>query len=56
VVDFLHATTIAVVREVPLERLRHAVPSFPTRSEIWLSLFEQAGRQDHTRVDAEAVR
>jgi hypothetical protein len=23
---------------VPLERLRHAVPAFPTRSEIWLSL------------------
>jgi dihydrolipoamide dehydrogenase len=43
VVDFLHAATIAVVGEVPLERLRHAVPSFPTRSEIWLSLFEQAG-------------
>jgi dihydrolipoamide dehydrogenase len=43
VVDFLHAATIAVVGEVPLDRLRHAVPSFPTRSEIWLSLFEQAG-------------
>jgi dihydrolipoamide dehydrogenase len=43
VVDFLHAATIAVVGEVPLERLRHAVPAFPTRSEIWLSLFEQAG-------------
>jgi hypothetical protein len=26
----------------PLERLRHAVPPFPTRSEIWLSLLEQA--------------
>jgi dihydrolipoamide dehydrogenase len=38
VADFLHAATIAVVGEVPLERLRHAVPAFPTRSEIWLSL------------------
>jgi dihydrolipoamide dehydrogenase len=28
---------------VPLERLRHAVPAFPTRSEIWLRLLEQAG-------------
>ncbi|WP_028062609.1 dihydrolipoyl dehydrogenase family protein [Solirubrobacter soli] len=38
VADFLHAATIAIVGEVPLERLRHAVPSFPTRSEIWLKL------------------
>jgi pyruvate/2-oxoglutarate dehydrogenase complex dihydrolipoamide dehydrogenase (E3) component len=38
VADFLHAATIAVVGEVPVERLRHAVPAFPTRSEIWLQL------------------
>ena len=38
VADFLHAATIAIVGEVPFERLRHAVPSFPTRSEIWLQL------------------
>ena len=38
IADFLHAATIAIVGEVPLERLRHAVPSFPTRSEIWLKL------------------
>jgi pyruvate/2-oxoglutarate dehydrogenase complex dihydrolipoamide dehydrogenase (E3) component len=43
VVDFLHAATIAVVGEIPLERLRHAVPPFPTRSELWLALLEQAG-------------
>ena len=43
IADFLHAATIAVAVEVPLERLRHAVPPFPTRSEIWLSLLEQAG-------------
>jgi pyruvate/2-oxoglutarate dehydrogenase complex dihydrolipoamide dehydrogenase (E3) component len=43
VADFLHAATIAVVGEVPLTRLRHAVPAFPTRSEIWLQLLEQAG-------------
>jgi pyruvate/2-oxoglutarate dehydrogenase complex dihydrolipoamide dehydrogenase (E3) component len=41
--DLLHAATVAVVGEVPLERLRHAVPSFPTRSEIWLYLLEQYG-------------
>jgi pyruvate/2-oxoglutarate dehydrogenase complex dihydrolipoamide dehydrogenase (E3) component len=38
VADFLHAATIAIVGEVPVERLRHAVPSFPTRSEVWLKL------------------
>jgi pyruvate/2-oxoglutarate dehydrogenase complex dihydrolipoamide dehydrogenase (E3) component len=43
VADFLHAATIAVVGEVPLERLRHAVPAFPTRSEVWLQLLDQAG-------------
>jgi dihydrolipoamide dehydrogenase len=43
VADMLHAATIAIVGEVPLDRLRHAVPSFPTRSEIWLSLLKQAG-------------
>ncbi len=41
VADFLHAATIAVVAEVPLEKLWHAVPSFPTRSEVWLKLFEE---------------
>ena len=43
VADFLHAATIAVVAEVPLERLAHAVPSFPTRSEVWLYLLEELG-------------
>lgn len=43
VADFLHAATIAVVGEVPLERLWHAVPSFPTRSEVWLRLMEEYG-------------
>ena len=41
--DFLHAATIAVLGEVPLERLWHAVPSYPTRSEIWLKLLEEYG-------------
>jgi pyruvate/2-oxoglutarate dehydrogenase complex dihydrolipoamide dehydrogenase (E3) component len=41
--EMLHAATVAIVGEVPLERLRHAVPCFPTRSEIWLSLLESAG-------------
>jgi pyruvate/2-oxoglutarate dehydrogenase complex dihydrolipoamide dehydrogenase (E3) component len=43
IADFLHAATIAVVGEVPLARLRHAIPAFPTRSEIWLYLFNELG-------------
>jgi dihydrolipoamide dehydrogenase len=41
--DFLHAATIAVVAEVPLDRLRHAVAAYPSRSEIWLKLLEEYG-------------
>ena len=41
--DFLHAATIAIVGEVPLPKLRHAVAAYPTRSEIWLKLLEAAG-------------
>ncbi len=40
VAEALHAATIAVIAEVPLERLWHAVPCFPTRSEMWLNLLE----------------
>jgi dihydrolipoamide dehydrogenase len=43
VADFLQAATIAIVGEVPIARLRHAVPAFPTRSEIWLQLFNRLG-------------
>ncbi|MFC7591829.1 NAD(P)/FAD-dependent oxidoreductase [Nonomuraea antimicrobica] len=41
--ELLHAATIAVTAEVPLDRLWHAVPSFPTVSEIWLRLLEAYG-------------
>jgi dihydrolipoamide dehydrogenase len=40
VADMLHAATIAIVGEVPADRLKHAVPSFPTVSEVWLKLIE----------------
>ena len=43
VAESLHAATIAVVGEVPLATLWHAVPAFPTRSELWLRLFEAYG-------------
>jgi dihydrolipoamide dehydrogenase len=38
--DFLHAATIAIVGEVPLAKLRHAVAAYPSRSEVWLKLLE----------------
>lgn len=40
VAELLHSATIAIVGEVPLERLWHAVPAYPTISEIWLRLLE----------------
>jgi dihydrolipoamide dehydrogenase len=43
VAELLHAATIAVVAEVPLDRLWHAVPAYPTVSEVWLRLLEGAG-------------
>jgi pyruvate/2-oxoglutarate dehydrogenase complex dihydrolipoamide dehydrogenase (E3) component len=43
VAESLHAATIAMIGEVPLERLWHAVPCFPTRSELWLYLLEAYG-------------
>jgi pyruvate/2-oxoglutarate dehydrogenase complex dihydrolipoamide dehydrogenase (E3) component len=41
--ELLHGATIAVVAEVPLDLLWHAVPSFPTISEVWLRLMEEYG-------------
>ncbi|MGW4484446.1 dihydrolipoyl dehydrogenase family protein [Amycolatopsis sp. NPDC004368] len=43
VAELLHSATIAVVGEVPLDRLWHAVPAFPTISEVWLRLLEAYG-------------
>ncbi|HEY3552932.1 MAG TPA: NAD(P)/FAD-dependent oxidoreductase, partial [Solirubrobacterales bacterium] len=39
--DFLQAATVAIVGEVPIARLRHAVAPYPSRSEIWLKLVEK---------------
>ncbi|GGH37099.1 dihydrolipoyl dehydrogenase family protein [Microbacterium album] len=41
--ELLHAATIAIVGEVPLARLWHAVPAYPTLSEFWLRLLEEYG-------------
>ena len=40
VVEMLHSATIAVAGHVPIARLWHAVPCFPTVSEVWLRLLE----------------
>lgn len=39
--EMLHAATIAIVGKVPVSTLRHAVPVFPTASEIWLELLKR---------------
>lgn len=38
--ELIHSATIAVAGEVPISRLWHAVPSYPTISEVWLRLLE----------------
>ncbi|OBH98980.1 NAD(P)/FAD-dependent oxidoreductase [Mycobacterium sp. E2733] len=40
VTEMLHSATIAVAGQVPIDRLWHAVPCFPTVSEVWLRLLE----------------
>lgn len=43
--ELLHAATIAIVGRVPIHVLRHAVPSYPTASELWLRLLEELPRE-----------
>ncbi|KQO07601.1 pyridine nucleotide-disulfide oxidoreductase [Agreia sp. Leaf244] len=45
VAELLHAATIAIAGEVPIDRLWHAVPAYPTVSEVWLRLLETYGRK-----------
>ncbi|WP_213814195.1 NAD(P)/FAD-dependent oxidoreductase [Glaciihabitans sp. dw_435] len=45
VAELLHAATIAIAAEVPLDRLWHAIPAYPTVSEVWLRLLETYGRE-----------
>ncbi|BCB73790.1 NAD(P)/FAD-dependent oxidoreductase [Phytohabitans flavus] len=42
--ELLQAATVAVVAQVPLDRLWHAVPAYPTINEVWLRLLETYGR------------
>jgi dihydrolipoamide dehydrogenase len=43
--ELLHSATVAIVGSVPVHALRHAVPSFPTASELWLRLLESLPRE-----------
>ena len=43
VAELLHSATIAITGEVTMDTLWHAVPSFPTLSEVWLRLMEAYG-------------
>jgi pyruvate/2-oxoglutarate dehydrogenase complex dihydrolipoamide dehydrogenase (E3) component len=43
VADLLHASTVAIAAGVTLGRLVHAVPSFPTMTEVYLTLIDAAG-------------
>lgn len=47
--ELLHAATIAIVGRVPVHVLRHAVPSYPTASELWLRLLEELPRDYRLR-------
>jgi dihydrolipoamide dehydrogenase len=52
----LHSATIAIVGEVPIDRLQHAVAAFPTLSEVWLELYLAylAARRSSASDSAEA--
>ena len=50
VAELLQAATIAVVAEVPLSTLAHAIAAFPTRSELWLKFLEAYEREHHTTL------
>ncbi|MGW8376614.1 NAD(P)/FAD-dependent oxidoreductase [Streptomyces sp. ODS28] len=39
--ELLHSATLAIAGEIPLDRLWHAVPAYPTISEIWLRFLEE---------------
>ena len=49
--DMLHGATIAIVAEMPFRKLRHAVPSFPSLSDVWLKIIESydASRKKKSR-------
>jgi pyruvate/2-oxoglutarate dehydrogenase complex dihydrolipoamide dehydrogenase (E3) component len=44
--ELIQGAIFAVVGEIPLDRLWHAVPPYPTMNEIWLRLLETYGRPE----------
>ncbi|GAA2022324.1 NAD(P)/FAD-dependent oxidoreductase [Catenulispora yoronensis] len=50
VAELLYSATVAITGEVPLDRLWHAVPAFPTISEVWLRLLET--HRDRAKEDS----
>ncbi len=50
VTELLHAATVAVAGQVAIDRLWHAVPCFPTISELWLRLLEAYRDSDYVLV------
>ncbi len=54
VAELVHAATIAIVGQVPVKRLAHAVPAFPTRSEVWVRLLEKYEQQRSRSLAADA--
>ncbi len=50
--ELVHAATVAIVGDVPVHVLRHAVASFPTASELWLRLLEELPREFRTPPSA----
>lgn len=55
VADFVHAATIAIVGEVPLSTLAHAIAPFPTRSELWLKFLEAYETKRATTLHAQRL-
>jgi dihydrolipoamide dehydrogenase len=53
--ELVHAATVAIAGQVPVERLWHAVPAYPTMSELWLRLLETAGSDTRTRTTDQLV-
>jgi dihydrolipoamide dehydrogenase len=43
IAELLHSATVAICGGVTVDQLQHAVPSFPTVSEVWLHLLEAYG-------------
>jgi len=50
--ELIHSATIAVAGRVLISRLWHAVPCFPSISEVWLRFLEGYGPERRGAVDS----